>query len=96
MRRLVIHDEAGAAQQTISGLSPGPHRLVVWGKATGRARARAQVAGQAAETGSEVWKRMVVDFEVPAGAQTAVVRLEGAAVESGGTAVFDDVFVSRR
>lgn len=97
--RLLISAADGRATQPVSGLAPGDYTLYAWVNSRG-ARAVLGVTpagGEARQTSGagEAWRRLSVDFTVPAGG-SATISLSGDFTgEPGAFVAVDDVYLFR-
>ena len=99
--RLLLTAGDGRAEQTVAGLRPGSYTLWAWVTArdaeaavsvgpVGGAAARATASGEA-------WRRVAIDFEVPAGGDEVVVSVSGRfGGEPGALVAADDFFLFER
>ncbi len=99
LRRLLIESGNGAVQQTIPDLEPGNYSLHAWifSTAGSAPSLRVDLAGGpgSAPAGDGSWHRMVLDFTVPPGKSSAVIRFAGT-VPDGGFIAADDFYLFRR
>ena len=102
LRRLLIAGGDGAAQQLITGLTPGQYTLHAWVISSAGAEPILAVSDfggvpvQVSAAG-EQWQRVSVEFTVPAGHSSAVIHF-GAKASSGSSsyAAADDFYLYRQ
>ena len=99
LQRLRIAGD-GEAEQVVQGLAPGRYTLYAQALSRGgEAVVRVAPAGGAVREGTaagEAWHPVAVDFEVPAGHDSATLTLSGRLRGDGSYAAIDNVYLVRR
>jgi GH43 family beta-xylosidase len=102
LRRLIIPGAQGAAQQVITGLTPGRYTLHAWVISTGGSEPQLSVsdfggpAVRAAASG-EQWHRISLDFTIPDGHAAATIHFDaGVSSGSSGYAAADDFYLFKQ
>lgn len=99
-RRLLLSAPDGRATQTVTGLEPGRYTLWAWVVSAG---AEPQIgvspaggAPRLSEAAGEAWRRVELDFELPAGQNSATVMLAARFAGAESYLAVDNVYLFRR
>lgn len=102
LRRLLVADGDGAAQQLIPGLTPGQYTLSAWVFSSSGAEpllAVSDFGGATAQisAGGEQWHKVSVQFTIPAGHSSAVIHFSArVSPGSSGYAAADDFYLYKQ